>query len=310
MSIPYVPHAFVDGDNLDLEKLNDNMEAISRSLQRNLDARYSYSAHRFDLVGVTDLVDPSLRKFQIRRPATGMGVEIVAVELVIYTSVAVTWTLACSDATWPSITLLTTADATIESSASRGVAVSVPSAAADLTFTLSASGASTITAGYLVVHLRCDRGNQGTDHSGYFPVLLNSVSNLATELDVEVTNLNTAVGNDTANQTDLRAECYTIRNTASGTTVTFRAPQGARTGVCIRGYNVSAVGTDVTFTVGATGSLLVAGAGATVLATGVDATFTDVTTDDPMTAASDTTIAIVVSGGGTCLLAYVHVWWK
>jgi hypothetical protein len=314
MSVPYVPHHFVDGENLDVEKLNDNLEAISRNTQRSLDARYTYSHLCMDFDGVTDASAEVLRQLAIRRFAADNAAEVFAVELVIYSASGVTWTLASSDTSWPSISLAT-AGATTEATASSNIPVSITSASSDLTFTLSASGASTITRGYLVVHLRCDRGNQGTSHAGYFPTLLTSATTgIAGALDTELTALAAAVTRDTTNSLDLRAELYMVRNLAAGSNVVFRAPSGARRILGIAAYVVAAATEDVDFDVsgGITNiNVNVPGAGVATRDVGVASAGADATQDDdPTDATDDLTLTIADTGAASALLAYAIIWWS
>lgn len=316
MSVPYVPHAFKDGDNLDLEKINDNLEAISRSIQRNLDARYTYSHIRFDLDGLTESSAEVLRELAIRRRGANNAVEVFAVELVIVgDGSGDVWTLACSDTTWPSITLTTVSGE--EVTASSNIPVGVTSNSADLELTLSCSSTSTITRGYLIVHLRCDRGNQGSSHAGYFPTLVTSATaNLAGTLDTELTNLGSAVARDTANDTDLRAELYMVRSLSAGSSRVFRVPSGARRIQAVVGYVVQAAGGSVDFEVASasgafsTVTLSVNGAGATSRAVDSAGAAGDVIdADDPTDSADDETITITAATQ-TAVLAYLIVYWS
>jgi hypothetical protein len=306
--IATIPHRFVTATNLDVEKINDNLEAGARAIQDNLDKRYTYSQLFFPVDGITDASAEVLRAFAIRRPGANNAVEVCGVEVVIYAAGSVTWTLACSDTTWPSITV-TAAGATTEATASSGVPVSVPSSSSDLTFTLSAPAASTITRGYLIVHLRCDRGNQGTSHAGYTPSLLNSASSTAgSVLDTELAALASAVSRDLASQYDLRCECFSTRSLAAGSSIVFRLPSGQRTRMRIQGYVVAANTETVTFDQDST-SKAVTGTGVTSRATDGIAV-SGGSNDDPMDSTDDSVITISNAGVASALLAYVLVWWS
>lgn len=313
MTLPLIPHKFTTARNLDMEDVNDDLDASARAIQASLDKRYTYSTLIFPVDGITDASVQVLREVAIRRPGASNAVEVCSVEVVIYAAGAVVWTLACSDTTWPSITV-TAAGATTEATASSGVPVSVPSSSADLTFTLSGAAASTITRGYIVVHLRCDRGNQGTSHAGYTPTLLDSTSSTAgATLDTELTARAAAAARDLANNVDLRCELFAVRASASGTTTTFRTPSGARRLLGSTVYVVGAAGSIATATV--TGTNL---SGSTAVATSTGASARDATTDaasgtmpdDPMDTADNATIAVAITGGVTADLAYVLVWWS
>lgn len=310
-----VPHRFVDGSNLDMEKVNDNLEAGARDVNRNLSKRYTYSTLVWDIAGLTDASAAVLRTFAIRRPGTNNAVEVCGIELVIYTSVAVTWTVTCSNSAWAPLELATTASATTESYAARLASVAVPSSSSDVTFALSASGASTITSGYLVVHLRCDRGDQGSAHTGYTPTLIDSSTSTAgSVLDTQLTNLATSVTADTNNATDLRCECFVVRQVALSTPIVFRTPSGARRIHSATMYVVDAgagsaqldLAGDITAM-----TLQVAAAGATTLAVGSVVAGADATQSDaPMTPTDDLTITLSETAALTWDAITVLVWWS
>lgn len=309
--IPMMPHAFVTGQNLDVERVNDNLEAGARDLQRNLDKRYTYcGTAKMVLDGVTAASAAVLRQLPIRRPGASNAVEVFQVEVVLYgAGAAGAATLACSDTSWPSLEMDVVNGATTEVSAISDKPVSISSSSSDTTFTLTLPAAYTVTAGYILLHLRCDRGNQGTSHSGYTPTLLNSNSSTAgSTLDDELNALATAVGHDTANDVDLRCETFTARGVAAGTT-TLNLPSGARRYLAVQLYCVVAVGT--------TGRVVFDGT--TVTRTGAGATVLAITTtakagtmaDAPMTAASDSTVALSRSAGaGTIDLLHAVLWWS
>ncbi len=305
---------FRDGSNLDMEKINDNLEAGARDVGRNLAKRYTYGTFSWDLAGVAFGDTAALRQFAIRRPGTNNGFEICGIELVIYSATANTWTVTCSDTSWQAVTLLTTAGVTDESYAAQLVSVDVPSSSADVTFTLSAS-AGTIVAGYLVVHTRSDRGNQGTSHAGYTPTLIDSSSSTAGSLiDTELTALAAAVTNDTTNDVDLRCECFTVRSLLTGTAAAFRVPSGVRRVHQVTAYAVAAVGTDMSAAVTGTGivglSATPTSLGATVRAVAVDTPTSSAIVDDPMDNTDDTIITLTNTGAGTIVLGWALVWFS
>ena len=315
MSVPMMPHRFVDLSNLDMEKVNDNLEAGARDVNRNLSKRYTYSTQVWDFSGITDASAAVLRAFTIRRPGANNACEIVGVEMVIYTSVAVTWTLTCSDSTWAALPLLTTASATTESYAARRASVPIASSSSDLAFTLSSSGASTVTTGYLVVHLRSDRGDQGTAHTAYEPTLIDSASSTAGSLlDTQLTALATSVACDTTNVVDLRCECFTVRSLLTGTSAVFRVPSGVRKVHQLTVYVVAAVGTDGTATVAGTGIVGLAATptsgGATVLAIATDTPTSSAIVDDPMDDSDDTTVTLANGGAATINMMTALVWYS
>ncbi len=327
----YMPHRFVTATNLDCERINDNLEEGARATQANLDRRYTYSHAEFPLDGVTDASATVLRQFAIRRPIAGQAVEIVSVEFVVYGAAGDTWTLACSDTTWPSIVAVTstadteswpsTAAAALGFSFLRGpstsnVPVSIPSESTDVTFTVSCPTGATITAGRIIVHLRCDRGNQGTSHAGYTPTLIDSSSSTAASLlNTEITALTSAVSRDTTNDKDLRLETFAVRDLANSAALAVRMPSGARRIMRVQGYVVAAATETIEFALsGDITAILVtvAGSGVTARTTGGFTAITDVTQDDdPMDATDDLVVDISSHGGSvSILLAYINIWWS
>lgn len=309
--IPMMPHRFITSTNLDMERINDNLEAGARDVNRNLDQRYTYSTISFPLDGITNASATVLRQLAIRRPGTNNAVEITGVEVCIYAAGSVEWTLACSDTTWPSITV-TAAGATTEAMVISGVPVGIPSSSADVTFTMSADSSSTITAGRITLYLRCDRGNQGTAHTTYLPTLIDSASSTAGSLlDTQLTALATSVSVDTANDKDIRATLFAVRGLASGSTVAMHLPSGLERIMGLRAYLVAVVAGTATFSEATSSNTVtaLAGTGATARATGSSSTIYSFT-DDPMTPGSDAVISITAAGGQTSLLAYMILWWS
>ena len=180
------PRIFLDGENLNPEPVNENLRSIAAALDDNRARRYTYGEVRLPLAGVTNASAAVLREIAMRRPGASRAVEVVGVEVAIYATAGATWVLSCSDSTFPSLSI-DTAGATTEASASSDVPIPIASSSSDVTFTLSCATASTVVDGDLVVHLRCDRGDQGADFSGYDPPAFTSAtSTAAATLEAEV----------------------------------------------------------------------------------------------------------------------------
>lgn len=312
MTIAMVPHRFTTDQNADMERLNDNLEAGARDVGRNLDRRYTYSSLSFPVDGVADTDATALRSLNLRRPGTNNAVEVFAVEMYLYASGTAVWTLSCpDDTTWPTIAV-TAAGATVEATAISNHPISIPSSSSDIAFRLTGSSASTITAGRIILHLRCDRGNQGSAHTYYAPTLLDSSSSTSGALlDTELTALAAAVTADTNNNKDLRATLFAGRNLATGTSISLRVPSGAVRIMGVSAYLVGAVGATATFAEAVSNNQVanLAGIGAASRAFGSSSTVFSFT-DDPMTPASDAFISITASGTQTSLLAYMILWWS
>lgn len=316
MSIPMVPRRFLDKSNLDADAANENLLAIQRDIDHDMDQRYTRSTSIFDISGITDAIDISLRQFACRRPATNSAVEIEAIEIEVFTATALTLTLSCSDTSFPDLVLVTTAGVTTESYASSDRSVAIPSSSADVVFTLAFSAAATITAGRILVHWRCDRGHQGDSYTRYRATPRDaSTATTAQAIEDELQLAEDAVALAVAADKDLRCEIFVARNLV-GTASIFRVPSGARRVFRVDAYAVCAVATS--FQIQVAGGLLstfvatVAGAGATTRAyAGSDPGAVAVTADDPMDTTDDTQITLSRSAGAaTILLGYCLVWWS
>lgn len=312
--IPLLPNRLRDGDNIEVDAINDDLRALARDIELERQRRYVRSTCVFDLTGMTSADDVSLRKFYVRRFGVDNSLEIEGVELVIYTTVAVTWTVACSDSSFPDLTLLTVVDAAAatENYATTDRAVQVSSDAADLTFTLSASGASTITGGQLIVHFRCDRGNQGSDLSGYAPTLIDATTSTAVAtLNDEITAANAAYLRLNDCNLDLRVECFVTRALPANTSRVWRTQGGERTKGALLGYVIdqaSGAANKINFTVDAE-TLTVNGAGANTEAVD-ELDLTGSAGADPTNSADDTVITIAnPAGSATAGLVYALVFW-
>ncbi len=319
MTLPTVPRAYYDGGNLDVEAVNENLRAFSRNIRRNMDLRYSTTSFVVSLDGMAD-TDGSGggRRFRLEALTLSSSVswQIIGAEMVVYAAAGVTWTLSCTaDAAWPGVSVAT-AGTTTEATASTNKPMAVSAIGLDFLFT--ASQASTITRGYVVFTLLCDRGQQNNaSFVGYTPTLLSSATSTAgSTLDTELTNAAAAVTQETNAQIDIRVMCFSTRNLASGQTVTMRIPSGRRTGgSASNALNVVAcapVGATITGTI-ASSSLSAtapaAGAGVTTFAVG-NAALTAADANTPSVQASDITLTIArgADGGAVAPLCYLVVW--
>lgn len=310
--IPMMPHRYLNAQNLDMERINDDLEAGARDVNRNLDKRYTYSTLRFPLDGMTQVEGGGVQcRVSIRRPGVSNVVEISAVEISVYASGTATWTLSCSDATWPSMSVVA-AGASVEAFAISDSQVSVTSSSGDLNFTIGASAASTIAAGSITLYLRCDRGNQGASHAGYTPTLVDSTTATAGAiLDAQLTNLATAVTTDGANNKDLRASLFLVRNLPSGSSVSMHMPSGAVRIMGMTAYITAAIGGTMSFSESTSGNSVpaLAGNGATnrnVGSSSVVFTYADA----PMTIASDAVLTMTAGGTQPTIIGYMILWWS
>lgn len=312
--VPYMPRAFRADCNLDVDGLNDSLERARSDIQRNMDRRYTRSMLIYPFDGVTDSTNAAARAFYIRRPGTGMAVTIEAVEAVVYGNAAVGMTVTASDTAWPVLEIDTSATATEEIYGSSSVPIDVDSESVDTTLTIAWDAAYTVTRGYLVVHLLCDRGNQGDDFDAYDPTFLDATTTaVGTALDAELTAIAAAVADDGAADKDLRCECFVLRGVSSGASVDFHTPGGARRIARLDAWVVYGSGSsaETTVIVDAPSNSTTSGSstGSPVLVTaGTDASGDAAV--DPMDKADDATVSVANAGGGTALMCMGLVWWS
>lgn len=305
MSISWLPHRFQTGEQLDVERINDDLEKASGDIARNLAARYTYSTAIYPLEGLVNTDTAAQRSVRINRYASNTRLEVVFAELVVFSATGAVWTLSNSDTSWPSISL-DTAGATTEA---RAVSNSRLSFSSSTVFTVSADSASTITQGYLVLHFRSDRGAQGSSIAGYTPALLNSLSSTAGSLlDTEVTAIAAATARDAAADMDLRMEGFRVRALGAGSAISWRLPGGAREKAGYSLHVVAAAGNTLTLNVDgvAIASVVGTGTGNTVTSVG---SLSGSTGLDPMDSADDTIIELAASVG-TVSIGYVTIFWQ
>ncbi|MEK9645143.1 MAG: hypothetical protein VW547_06320, partial [Alphaproteobacteria bacterium] len=315
--VPYMPRAFRADGNLDVDGLNDSLERARSDIQRNMDRRYTRSMLFFPFDGVTNSTAAVQRTFSIRRPGANNAATIEAVEVVSYGNAAVGMTVTASDTDWPAISATTSSTATTEVYASSSVPIDVDSNATDVTLTVAWDAAYTVTRGYLVVHLLCDRGNQGDDFDAYDPTFLDATTTaVGTALDAELTAIAAAVADDGAADKDLRCECFVVRTLGVGDTVTYRLPSGARRIHRVEAYIAADSADEATITVSngidSISFELTATDPAVLVDGGGDAGADDTTADDPMDSSDDTLVAIAESGSAASDVEFVqvNVWWS
>lgn len=311
MTLPYNPYRLASGKQLDPEGINDNLEKATADLNRSMDLRYSYSEHIFEIDGVVNTDTAAERTYRLKRHVTAARYEVVGVELVVFATAgaSVVWTLTCGDADWPAISV-TAAGTTTEARAVSPSRAQVPSGDG-LDFVLSCPTASTIADGYIVFHMRTDRGSQGDTYTRYTPTLLNAASSTAgTTLDTELNALEDSVEFNTAADKDYRFETFRIKDITTGNSRTWRIPGGAYRWGGIHLANVAPIGATLELRIGGVLSATASGAGVSTITSTV-ADFTGALTPgtDPMDSADDTIIALTANGG-TISVGYVTIIWS
>lgn len=315
MSVPLVHNRFVDAGNLDSERVNDNLRAIGADAQKSIDRRYTYCRFFYPLAGMADTDAAVLRQVFVRLPAgiTPARGEVFAVELVLCAADAATWTMALTDATqnWPSISVVDSNDVTVEAVGSESTPVIFDSNG--VIFQLSASAASTLAAGsYAVIHLRFDRfASDAATAAGFVATPVDAASSTAAAtLNNALAAAGVIVDADTADDHDLRIECFVIRNVASGTTVSWQMPSGQRRRLACHGINVMAAGAGKQINITVDGTTFSVSGISAVVAANIDGALAGSEVDDPMTPASDGAVSIAVVGGSNCLLGVALVVWS
>jgi hypothetical protein len=313
-----VPYTFRTGAIVDAESVNGNLRQMAADVGRNLSRRYTYCQTTVPLTGMSSADNIASRTIFFRDPSGSLdAIDLVAVEAVIYSATGATWTVTVTNETVTDSFTINTAGATAKASGgitrlfslSQATAYSnalwSPTSVTGYRISLSASAASTITAGYLVLHFRGDRANNAS-HAGYTPTLVQATTSSAGSiLDTQLTSFENAVLRDTNNASDFRVECYLARNFA--TAQTWNVPSGSlRDGAASRCAVVGNVGESVQFAVTPNTTTVNAnGTGGVVFG----AITPGNRTDGPTTSANDT-IVTLTPAGGTVELAYVFVVWR
>lgn len=333
MTIPVIPRAFYAKGNLDLEAVNDNLRAYQRIIARGQAQRYSTTSFRVDLSGMAD-TDGAAGGRQVLIPTllrdtTLVSVQVIGVEVVMYAPTGATWTLASSaSSTWGGLSVTTAGDTT-EAYAQTNESLPVVNNGT-FSFTWTSSTSSTITRGYMIFHMLCDRGQQdGWSFVGYSPTLLSAASSTAGgTLDTELNNIATAVNIDTQAQTDLRLMAFQVRNLVSSGSQSVIIPAGIRTGASIGihpGHSqqdalylaaVAPVGATITASISSavlgTKSTNVGGGGVTATAVADGNALGAADGGDPTVSANDITLTISrgADGGAVAPFCYMFVWFK
>lgn len=304
-----IPFTFRTGAIVDDEAVNGNLRALQRDIQRVADRRYTYSTLTFDLDGMADTDTAAARTIKIIHPASITAYfEIVGVELSVYATAGVTWTLTDVGGLTSSLETLTvdTAGTSTEAYDSSNR----PLVAGDDQYAsvrLSASAASTISRGTLTVHIRTDRHKQNNTAIGTFsPTMVTATtSTAAATLNALITAADTARDTNAANATDLRGFSVAITGLASARTL--RLP-GMRTksALQITGTVVAGVGESVAISDG-TNTLTLNGTGTSNLVEGT-ATLAAFPGDDPTDTGDDLVLTLTPSGGSIERVV-AFLWW-
>ena len=309
-----IPHKFGTGDVLADVDVNENLRAIARDVGRSQARRYTYCSVVIPIDGVANTDTAAERTVPFPRPTSlgdSFNVDVVGVELVIFATAGVTWTATVTDENSRTVTLeVDTAGATTEAYAASNIPLQI-SSADDLRFVLSASGASTVTRGYLVVHCRMDRHQQdGATLTTYTPSLITAASSTAgSTLDAELTAAQAAVSSDEGNDDDMRCVCVMANDLAAGQTWLF--PSGSGTSLMsVHVYGVGASdGIDLQTTMAEGVTITsVAVTGTSNVVSG-SAAYAGTRPDDPTDTADDVNV-LMTPQGAPVSRAFGFIWLK
>lgn len=313
-----VPYTFRTGGIVDAEAINGNLRQMSADVGRNLSRRYTYCQTVVPITGMVNTDNEASRTIFFRDPSGSLdAIDLVSVEAVIYSASGATWTITVTNEAVSDNFTVATAGTTTKASGgltrlfslSQATAYSnalwSPTSVTGYRIVLSASAASTITSGYLVLHFRGDRANNA-NHAGYSPTLMQATTSSAGSiLDTQLTAFENAVLRDNNNANDFRVECFLARNFS--TAQTWNIPSGSlRDGYAARCAVVGNVGESVQFAV-TPNSTTVNGNGTSGVVFG--AVTPGNRTDGPTVSANDTTVTLTPTGG-TVELAYAFVVWR
>lgn len=308
-----IPFTFRTGAIVDDEAVNGNLRALQRDIQRVADRRYTYSTLTFDLDGMADTDTDAARTIKILPPLTVVAYfEIVGVELSIYATSGVTWTLTDNGNT--DVSIETISVATAGTSTEAYVASNRPLLAGDDKYAsviLSASGASTISRGTLTIHIRADRhkqnGNSGASaYASFSPTMVTATtSTAASVINTLITAADTARDANAANATDLRGFAVAISNLAAARTVRLPGMRN-KTALRMTGTVVAGVGESVAIS-DATNTLTLNGTGTSNLVEG-SGSLAAFPGDDPTDTGDDLVLTLTPSGG-IIERVVAYLWW-
>lgn len=308
--IPYVPNRFDNLANLDVERINENVDSLNRQVRDSMSRRYHYSEAVFVFDGITNASTAAERTFPIRAPGASNTAEVFFLEVVITSVSTMDWDITCSDTNWPTLTVATafSGGGTTEYRGQRNISVPIP-AGSDLTFTIAPQAAATATRGYMIAHIRSDRGRQGSSFLPPATSQLNSLSSTAgATVEAQIDAIEDALTRDANALLDLRCFTVTVRSLA-GTAVSVQLPaSNALSLYRIDAYNVAPAGAnlDVSATAAdlSTISFTVNGVNTSTLAVGGSGPGVDEETAQTMT------LQLSRSGAGTIAMAHVVVWYS
>ena len=304
--IPVVPNQFASANAcpiLDTTRINENFLALASDLTAMQEKRYTHSVVTFPLDGLMNTSAIEERRFNIST-YTGRKAEIVGAQFVIYAATGATWTLSCSNTAFDPVSVAA-AGATVEAFSNSPDAVPVDTT--NVTFTVSANAASTITRGYIVFFIRTDRFAQGTTILPYTPTLLSAAEPLGEAGIIDQLNsFEVSHDADAAASLNLRCMVFAVRNLTAGASKTWRVPGGRLTKSGIVAYGVGGTTQQAQIVFGGVfaGTLNMV-TGSTVKLTQVsDVAFTD----DPTNSANDKVVTVNNLGGTTIGLVYIILW--
>lgn len=304
-----IPYTFRTGAIVDDEAVNGNLRALARDIQRVADRRYTYSTLTFDLDGMADTDTDAARTIKIIHPTSITAYfEIVGVELSVYATAGVTWTMTDIGGLTSSLETLTvdTAGTSTEAYDSSNR----PLVAGDDQYAsvrLSASGASTISRGTLTVHIRTDRHKQNNTAIGTFtPTMVTATtSTAASVINNLLTAADTARDTNAANATDMRGFAVAITGLAAARTLRLPGMRN-KTALQLTGTVVAGVGESVAISDG-TNTLTLNGTGTSNLVEGT-ATLAAFPGDDPTDTGDDLVLTLTPSGGSIERVV-AFLWW-
>lgn len=243
-----MPHTFRDGETLCPERLNESFLHAQVDLDNVMDQRYTYSQARYNIRNIDQADSDSLRSFSLQTPL-GTSLQIVGVELIIYTNDIIPWTISAPQgAPFPAGTGLkgltsatTNPTSPLEKSyaAMTGTAETSVATAAGLRLMVSAESPSVIESGHIIVHFRSDRATLAPSYFRYTPLQLNSISlDAKTPIENTIDNIDAALTSSQVADQDMRVHAYSERNFPIGSR-TWRIPATQRRFIALHAWVIA-----------------------------------------------------------------------
>jgi len=315
---PFVPNMFYASRPLDVDRVNENLQQMSKDMGQIQAQRYTYSTCVWRLDGVANTDPVGLRTLILVAP-TGCAADVVGVELHLASATpGAVWSVDKLDpgdepetSTFPTLSVASKGPGEV-ASGQMEVLSPLSSSIGDMRLRVSCPTADTLAGASLVLHLRADRFSQGNPPAAlvpFSPTLLSAKDPFtAANMDARLLALETALNSSIGAPVGLHAEIVNIRAWPVANTANFYFP--ARASGTLVGALVgisSAAGETVTPVFNGVSATAVTATGTANVVTGLRSPATPA--GSVANPAQDFLVQLIPSGTGVIDSAYIVLWW-